>query len=309
MKRGTIYLFLFLIFCRTFPSYAVQQNHYFLGTYGINAVEKPTPGFNYTNLFNYYVATKLKNKHGHTIKTKGNGIFYRDLNIFSYHSGDRLFRGYYGCQLILPLINQTTEFTFIHKSLRTESGMQLSDVYFEPINITWSLPQSYLLAAYGFYIPRGRFNTFARDNIGLGNWGNQFTLACTYFVDCAKTFSISAYATYEFHTKKKGLTNPKGVDYHPGQNLCIDWGIGKTINSYLTIGIAGYAEWQTTRDEGCYVPDFVKKVKDRVFAIGPEVDISIPQYCTEFIFRYEHEFGAIGRTEGEMLIAALKVLF
>lgn len=283
---------------------AIEGNHYMLGTNGINSAVKPEKAFIYTNMFNHYKAHDLKNRHGKNLPVDGTFNQHFDLNIFSWFPGVEWFCGTYGTQLIIPFLDSTAEFTFVDLTLRGGSkNMKLADIYFEPFDLTWRFDCFNLFVSYGFYAPSGRFKPFSLKNSGLGNWGHQLAVAGTYFFDQAKTFTASAYVAYEFHCKKRN------IDIYPGQNLTIDWGIGKTFMKFLTIGVVGYAEWQTTFDHGKDVPNVLRGLKDRVFSIGPEVNALIPFINGQAIIRYEREFDARARTQGTTFIAALAILF
>jgi len=45
--------------------------------------------------------------------------------------------------------------------------------------------------------------------------------------------------------------------------------------------------------------------KDRVFALGPEFNIYIPKPRLTFLVRYEPEFGARVRTQGQTIIVSV----
>jgi len=292
--------------------YGAEQNHYWLGTNTINSALKPREGFVYNNIFDYYHASDLKNSHGKNVDISGSVDIKTDLNIFSWYPGACVFCGSYGCQAIIPFTTGTTEFPFNLSPdfpfdfLVLEGGnnqLRLGDIYIEPINITWRTDRLALLASYGFYIPTGQFQPFSEKDSGYGNWGHQVAFATTYFLDPAKTFTFSAYVAYEIHCRKKD------IDYTPGDNLIVDWGLGKTICGCVTVGLVGYVECMTTNDSGTQVPPALKGVKDRVFAIGPELDFEIDEIGGLLTMRYEREFLARARTQGNRAIASLGVRF
>jgi hypothetical protein len=117
------------------------------------------------------------------------------------------------------------------------------------------------------------------------------------FFDQGQTFSASAYATYEIHSKKRGS------DFRAGDNFCLDWAVGKTFDKVLTIAVAGYYERQLKIDKGSEVPKAAKNIRDKVIAIGPELDLFIPQMNGHLTARYEFEIKAISRTQGKRITA------
>lgn len=68
------------------------------------------------------------------------------------------------------------------------------------------------------------------------------------------------------------------------------------------VGVAGYAQFKMTNDSGSDIPPALLGYKDRVFALGPEVNTYIPKPRLTFLVRYEPEFGARIRTQGQTII-------
>jgi hypothetical protein len=283
---------------------AIMQNHYILGTNGINSAVKPVKGFVYTNMYFHYHAPHLVNSDGKNISLDSDIIMKTDINIFSLFTGSSLFGGTYGCQIIAPFTNLTTEFTIFDFTLgQRKDSLKFADMYFEPIDITWRFKQFNLYASYGFYAPTGKFKPFSVKNTGFGDWGHQLAVAGTFFFDQEKTLSLSAFLAYEIHSAKKKIV------YIPGDNLTIDWGFGKVFKKVLTIGVVGYFEWQTTHDQGREIPLALKKIEDRTYAIGPEIDLLLPALNGQITFRYEHEFAVRARTKGHLAVFSAAFVF
>lgn len=95
----------------------------------------------------------------------------------------------------------------------------------------------------------------------------------------------------------------------PGDNLCIDWGIGKIFKKSFVIGVAGYAEWQITKDTGRDVPPNTNGGTDRVYAVGPEIQYLFPNDKGVLRFRYEWEFDVRNRTKGQAAIVLATLIF
>lgn len=70
----------------------------------------------------------------------------------------------------------------------------------------------------------------------------------------------------------------------------------------VDVGVIGYYQQQTTKDSGRGATDFHL---DRVFGVGPEVNVFCGK-CKLFISaRYAYEFGAADRLEGQMVCLTL----
>jgi hypothetical protein len=280
---------------------AQMQNHYILGTYGMNSAVKPQLGGTYSNVYTFYKAEHLNDRSGHKVPLSGDkkelDVQYLQ-NIFGYYSSAKLLGASYGLQINVPCENFSLDQAEFHRTFEgAGKKLKLGDIYFEPVNFRWNWSRLHFFIAYGAYAPTGKYATNSLKNTGLGNWGQLFTLASTLFFDQGKTFSASAYATYEIHEKKRGS------DFRPGDNFCLDWAVGKTFDRVLTIGVAGYYERQWKVDKGSDVPSNAKNVRDKVVAIGPEVDLFIPQMNGHFTARYEFEVQALSRTQGKRITA------
>jgi hypothetical protein len=280
---------------------AEMQNHYILGTYGMNSAAKPVQGCTYSNVYTLYKAEHLNDQNGHQIKLKGSkkALEVQSLqNIFGYYTSCKLLGASYGFQINVPCETFSLDQAEFHRTFEgAGKKLKLSDIYVEPVNFRWNWSRLYFFIAYGAYAPTGRYETNSMKNTGLGAWGQLFTAASTLFFDQGKTFSASAYATYEIHTKKRGS------DFRAGDNFCLDWAVGKTFDKVLTLAVSGYYERQYKVDKGSDVPKAAKNVRDKVAAVGPEVDIFIPQMNGHLTARYEFEFGAISRTQGQRITA------
>lgn len=303
-------VFIFAVVCAslsTAPLFSALRNHYPLGFNGINSAIRPADTLIWTQFVNYYHANRLVGSNGKNLPLNGHFNEFLTLGVFHWYSDIPFLGGTYGCSVFIPFLSYKGKFTGRNSTVSLGSNaFQLADLHLEPINIMYRYEYLNVYLAYGFYAPTGKFRIFSNANIGLGCWGHQLTLAATYFFDKAKTISASAYATYEIHSKVRGIS------IYPGDNLCIDWGFGKILNDTFTAGIAGYTEWQTTRDTGKDVPAGTRGETDRVYALGPEIQIAIPE-CNGlsgvFRFRYEWEFDVRTRPKGRAAIGLATLIF
>ncbi len=286
---------------------AEMQNHYILGTHGINSAVKPVQGYSYSNIYTLYKAQQLNDQKGHKIglvgKKKELEIQYLQ-NIFGYYSPYKLCGASWGCQVEVPCETLSIDQIDFNRTFEgAGKKLKLSDIYFEPVSFRWNWDRLFFFIAYGFYAPTGQYKHFSMKNSGLGDWGQLFTAASTLFLDRDKTFSLSAYANYEIHSKKKG------IDFRAGDNFCLDWGVGKTFDRVLTLGVSGYYERQLKVDKGSDVPKNARGVRDQVAAAGPEVDLFVPQMNGHLTARYEFEFKTISRTQGQRVTALAVFVF
>ncbi len=280
--------------------FAQMQNHYILGTNGIESAVK-TPGWTSSEIYTFYHATRVNNPKGDKVKLFGSKS-HTDIqylqNFLSYFSQWQLLGGQYGFQILVPFETISADIIVFNQSFTsTQNKFRLSDIYFEPLDLRWNWNQVSLFLAYGFYAPTGRYKPFSLKNSGTGDWGQLVTLATTLFFDQRRTFSFSYFANYEIHSKKKK------IDFTAGDNFCLEWGLGKKFEETITMGIVGYYEKQTTNDKGKDVPKRFRKTKDQVYSLGPEIDIALKNPRGNLTFRYEWELGSRSRTQGKTLTA------
>lgn len=286
--------------------WAEMENHYIPGTNGLNSAMKPECGFVYTGVYTHYHAEKIKNRKGKKVHLVGNDDHLNVQviqNFFSYYTPLSFLGGKWGFQANVPFQSTALNTIPYHHSFDVNNHLRLADVYFEPINLRYNWCQFDLFVAYGFYIPTGRVHRNNLNNAGYGNWGNMFTLAGTWYIDCAQLWTFSFYSTYEIHGKKRHL------HFTPGHNLCIDWGLGRNFGKYFTLGAVGYYEQQTTHDRGNDVPGRLHNALDQVFAFGGEFGIVVPQVNFGLTLRYEQEFFAKCRTEGKTFVVVGSIVF
>lgn len=308
-----IFLVLLACFCSlVIPLFSAERNHYPLGFNGINAGIRPIDTQVLVNFENFYHANRLVGPNGKNLPFKGHLNELIMLNVYHWYTDIPLLGGTYGFSIFSPMIGLKIKFKSPDAVIEGGSNAFLfADQHFEPINIAYRYDYLHVYCAYGFYIPSGKFKPFSPSNIGLGCWGHQLTYAATYFFDQKKTFSASFYGTYEMHSKLRGIR------FYPGDNLCIDWGVGKIFKEVLTVGAAGYVEWQTTKDTGRDVPPGTGGGTDRVYAIGPEIRVDIPKLGEYFNlklagilrFRYEVEYHVRNRTKGNAAIGLIAVAY
>ncbi len=288
----------FLIFTGSLS--AQMQNHYILGTYGMNSAVKPVQGCSYSNVYTLYKTDRLNDKKGHRVTLKGKKELEAQYlqNIFGYFTSCKFLGASYGFQIIVPCETFSLDQAEFHRTFEgAGKKLKLSDVYVEPIDLRWNWGRLHFFVAYGLYAPTGRYATNSMKNTSLGDWGQLLTAASTLFFDQGRTFSASGYATYEIHTKKRGS------DFRAGDNFCLDWAVGKTFDKVLTLGVCGYYAGQWKTDKGRDVPKAAKHVMDKVIAVGPELDLFIPQMNGHLTARYEFEVKAISRTQGSRITA------
>jgi len=186
------------------------------------------------------------------------------------------------------------------------SGMAYTDM-FAGVTLGWNLKRADITAGYNLYMPTGSYSPDSNENSGLGMGGNEFSLGSTFYLDQKKMWNAAATFSFEFNGTKNG------TDIRPGNLGTVEGGFGRTfykkvsgpIPMIMNLGAAGYAQWKITNDSGSQIPAALLGYKDRVFALGPEFNIYIPGPRLTLLARYEPEFGARVRTQGQTILFSL----
>jgi hypothetical protein len=108
-------------------------------------------------------------------------------------------------------------------------------------------------------------------------------------------------------------TDKRGTNIHVGDLGTIEGGLGKTfykkvsgpIPMIMNLGVAGYAQFKVTGDSGSDIPLLLRGLKDRAFALGPEFNMFIPGPRLTLLARYEPEFGARNRLQGQTIVFSI----
>jgi len=278
---------------------AGETGHYPLGSEGIKAASLPPPGWYLKTYTTFYTANVWRDSSG---DNDGRGL---DLDVLAiaprliWMTGQKILGADYGMDVLVPLIQTDLEMDTVNFK---QNDFCVGDIFVEPIDLAWHGDRYDIGAAYGLWMPTGKYNTNNPASPGKDFWTSMFTLGGTYYFDEEKTWSASILGRYEIHSKKDH------TDVKPGQNVLFEWGVGKTLAKVWDVGVAGYAQWQLTDDHGSDVM-WDKGVHDRVAAIGPEVSLFIPPVKTAISVRALWEFSAVDRPAGTTVTLTLVKIF
>lgn len=256
------------------------QTHYPAGVEGVKGSSLPPPGV-YLRDYNYiYFSDSYK---------EGPPAFNLFANVQAprliYITGHKLLGGYYGADIIVPFAYQNLDFSVFHNS-----RLGLSDIFVEPITLSWHIKQFDFAFGYGFWAPTGDFSRTDPVSPGKGFWTHMLTGGVTIYPDKEKTWSISALNRYEINGENKDLRTT------PGQYWTMEWGVAKTVRKTVDVGLTGYFQVQTTSANLGGTSSL--SGKEHVAAVGPEVTFPIPKIGLSTSLRYMREAGASLRPEG-----------
>jgi hypothetical protein len=124
------------------------------------------------------------------------------------------------------------------------------------------------------------------------------TAGVTWYIDEAKTWAVSALNRYEFNTEQDH------TDIISGQAYTLEWGVSKTLAKIIDVGPVGYFQTQVTPSSGSSYSN-----RGRVAAVGPEVSVAFPKQMVFLSARYNYEFMACSRAQGNAVTLTLTKRF
>ena len=293
-----------------------SSGHYIKGTEGLEAATLPPPGFYYRMHNMFYSADTVKNAHGDAMNVDFKLRPFIQIHNLIASTNKIIFGARYGYSLAVPLVytdlsvgktfhgERFPDFWNFHNLGaitvgRKEHSFGLSDIVVEPMILSWSGDRYEIRADFGVFMPTGRYNARDPSSPGKGFWTFKPGLGGVFYFDAGKTWSASALAQYEVHTKQKDTGTT------PGNHFLIEWGLGKRLKQIFTVGAVGYASWQATSDRG----DRARSAKSRAFAVGGELGVIIPGPKLSVTVRSLWEFGGRSTSEGSMTVFALNKSF
>ncbi|HLX69836.1 MAG TPA: transporter [Verrucomicrobiae bacterium] len=270
--------------------------HYTPGVEGIKGASLPPPGFYVRDYNVVYYATRANDASGNNAHVPNFRAFtYANVPRVIWISDTQVLGGYVGVDALLP---------FLYQSLRVpgyDQGTLGVGDFFAESTLSWHPRQFDLAVGLGVWAPTGDAPTQPGPSTraGLGYWTPMLTAGATWYLDTNKTWAVSLLNRYEFNTKQR--------DTHitPGQAYTLEWGLSKTVAKVIDLGAVGYYQQQVTTDRGTGAsPD-----RDRVLAVGPEINVVFPGPMLFASFRYNYEFLAQSRAQGHTFTLTLTKRF
>lgn len=286
----------------TAMSEAQYKGDHIPGFIGLESGSQAPPGLYIDNLVWVYPTSTIKDNAGNAISLPGSLTSTADVILLSAVTNYKVFGANVAGDIAFPFIKNRIQ----TDSLDVSTAFAYTDMFLGA-TLGWHLKRADVTAGYNLYIPSGQYSSTGTGNTGLGMWGNEFTLGSTVFLDQKRMWNAAANFGLEFNTDKSG------TNIHVGDLGTVEGGLGRTfykkvsgpIPVIMNVGAAGYAQFKITGDSGSDIPTPLQGFKDRVFALGPEFNIYIPKPRLTFLVRYEPEFGARNRPEGQTIVFSI----
>jgi hypothetical protein len=263
------------------------------GDAGLKSGSQAPPGTYVAIPLYFYSADAVKDRDGDELLT-GNldaAIFGAALNVVTPR---KLLGANYGFLAVLPWANNRVQGV---EDFDSNPGTGLTDMFIQPISLGWHQPRADFTAAYGLYLPTGRYEDGAENNTGLGMWAQEILLGTTVYLNSQRTIHAATAATFTFQSDKEDS------DTKVGNIMNLEGGIGADfLGGGLTAGLAYYGTFKLQEDQfDALLPSVLIRGKNRVWGLGPEVTLALAANRTVYGFvtvRYQWEIGARTTTEG-----------
>ena len=283
--------------CRVGPAEAQLNTQHLKGTAGLKSGSQAPPGVYFiAPLFYVYQADDVRDRDGDRVPVA------TDLTSHVYGGGvsvvtkRKLLGGFYGFQVLFPVgANNRIQGTEIDAN----PGAGLSDSVITPISLGWHATRADATVAYNIFVPTGRYADGASNNTGLGMWGNELSVGTTVYLSESRQWHVATLASFDFQSKKEDSETKVGNVMHLEGGLGADF-----LKGGLVAGLDYYASFKLTDDRIDGFPDILIRGKNKVFALGPEVQLALAKNNTLYGFlkvNYQWEVYARTTTQGSEL--------
>ena len=293
-----------LFFCVIVLSGAVSRAQYkgddIPGFLGLQSGTQAPPGLYVGNILWTYPTSTIKNSFGEKVNQAGSLTSTLDGILLSGVTNWKFLGANYGASIAIPFISNRIQLN----SLNVSSGFAFTDMIVTPVQLGWHRKRADFVAQYNMYLPTGKFEPGGTDNTGLGIFGNEIAAGSTLYLDPERLWNLSGNFGLEFHTDKRG------TNIQVGTMGTLQGGLGRTfyhkvegpIPMIMNLGLDYYGQFKVTGDSGSDIPPALRGYKDRVWGLGPEFNIFFPKPRLTLLARYEPEFSARVRTEGQTVV-------
>lgn len=279
------------------PAQAQLVTQHVKGLVGLKAGSQPPPGgYIIAPLLYFYNTDTVKNRDGDRVNIDAELTTAAFGGGISVVTNRKLLGGFYGFQVLFPLgANNRIQGTEIDAN----PGAGLTDSAFVPISLGWHFSRADAIVNYTIFAPTGRYTDGADDNTGFGMWGHEILVGTTVYLTGNKAYHAATAVSFDFQTKKEDS------ETKVGNEMVLEGGVGADfLGGGLSAGLNYYSSFKLTDDQIEGLPGIVIRGKNRVFGLGPEVQLAIAKGGTLYGFvkvNYQWEVYARTTTQGSEL--------
>lgn len=269
----------------------LHTGHAIPGIYGLESSARPARGLSFDNMTVIYTANTEKDRNGANSATTGSVAHISNHTTLTWLSPWRILGGNYVARATVAVANSAPN----PRSLSAgNDGIGLGDIYLEPLSLYWPGEKGIVSFRLGMWTDTGSFSNTSEDNIGKGFGSVQTTLGWTHYISKDHLWHYSIITRYSTNSKVSGL------DLRPGDDVVVDWNIGKQVNERWNLGLAGYGVFQTSKDKGADAN--VALGFYGTGGIGVIGRYALPGWKGAGYVRLFQEFNAYNRTEGQLAV-------
>jgi hypothetical protein len=194
-----------------------------------------------------------------------------DVPILEWVPGVQFAGADFAMVLAQPFDSITTTAGPIANGTNIGSGVGLYDTLFEPVVLSWSLPNDFHVAAQlGIWIPIGDKDSRMAVKNSNRYWALEPGLGISWLRD---GWAVNLLLTYD-HNFEKSADSAAYQDYRSGDQFIAEYSVTKTIENW-TVGFGGFALTQVEKDQaspasGGAMVD-IANTDAAKYAIGPMV--------------------------------------
>ena len=262
--------------------------HYPPGQSGIRGAAALPPGWGFTNFNRFFSNIDVRDPQGNAVRAVDE-IRYANISMFTWTTAHEVAGMAYGAMAGIPF--STGNLTPSSEDVGS-SSFGLGDVLLTPVALYGSKPKLDFTVQFTVWSASGAYEAGGSKNRGAGFWSLVYSLGAVAYPGPDRLWSASALTRIEQNLEQSetGIT--------PGDDVVIDWGIGRRIPRHgLDVGASGFATWQLTDQSGGTAP---APGRYRYFGAGPEGSLALTDRVTARL-RAHWEFGARNAVQGNNL--------
>ncbi len=280
------------------PAQAQLLTQHLKGSVGLKSGTQPPPHlYVIAPLVYVYSTDEVKDRNGERVPIDASitsAAYGGGINVVT---AKKIFGGFYGFQVLFPFgANNRIQGT----EIEANPGAGLTDSVVVPFSLGWHFPRADAIASYGIFAPTGRYTDGATDNTGFGMWGHEVSVGTTVYLDAARRYHAATLASFDVQSKKEDS------ETKVGNAMNLEGGVGADfLGGGLTVGLNYYGSFKLTEDEIEGPAGQLVRGKNRVVALGPEVQLALAKSNVLYGFvkvNYQWEVYARTATQGGALV-------
>lgn len=263
------------------------------------------PGWLVEETIGYYYAGQFNSHQGDRIPGSNKLTIMSATTHVAFLSQLRLFGGFYGAEILLPLADVDAETSFGPK----ERNQGVGDLIVSPFILQWTDKKLFGMPYFHRFVlavtlPTGKYDRNRPVNIG----NNMVSINPYYAFTIMPTdrIELSARLHYLWNSEKDEPFVGSGAGTtQPGQAVHANYAASYEVIKGVRIGVNGYVLQQLTEDR--VDGQSQANSKERVFGIGPGMKLSgkvVSLYLNSYF-----ETGAENRPEGTKVVFRLSKVF